>query len=176
MTMKIIPSAERVAALSAVLDTCTEGRTLKRDVGQTHDMGGRHAPATADKTPLTLRFNALSMADDVTELCRLAQPEASEAEVAARAQRIRTQILEVTQGQTDIMQMPVAGAHTPALANGLAHARTIQPLDGGPSRPSRAAKDLFAHQIGGGVDLSALLTAKQSRPRAPTRSVTLGAV
>lgn len=175
MTMKIIPSAERVAALSAVLDTCTEGRTLKRDVSQTHDMGGRHAPATADKTPLTLRFNALSMADDVTELCRLAQPEASEAEVAARAQRIRTQILEVTQGQTDIVQMPVAGAHKPALANGLAHMRPIQPLDS-PTRPSRAAKDLFAHQIGGGVDLSALLTAKQSRPRAPTRSVTLGAV
>lgn len=168
MTMKIIPSAERVAALSAVLDTCTEGRTLKREVSQTHDMGGRHAPATADKTPLTLRFNALSMADDVTELCRLAQPEASEAEVAVRAQRIRTQILEVTQGQTDIMQMPIAGAHTPALANGLSHARTIQPLDS-PSRPSRAAKDMFAHQIGGGVDLSALLMSPRSSVVKPMR-------
>lgn len=171
MTMKIIPSAERVAALSAVLDTCAEGRTLKRDVSQNHDMGGRHAPATASKTPLTLAFNALSMADDVTELCRLAQPEASEVEVAARAQRIRTQILEVTQGQTDIEQMPVAGAHKPAVAS----SRAAQPL-GSPTRPSRAANELFAHQIGGGVDLSALLTAKQSRPRAPTRSVTLGAV
>ncbi len=164
MTMKIIPSAERVAALSAVLDTCAEGRTLKRDVRQTHDMGGRHAPATADKTPLTLRFNALSMADDVTELCRLAQPEASEAEVAERAQRIRTKILEVTQGQTDIEQMPVAGAHKPAVAS----SRAAQPL-GSPTRPSRAAKDMFAHQIGGGVDLSALLMSPRSSVVKPMR-------